>query len=265
MNTINAPDGTPLAYARLGSGPPLVLVHGTAAANPTAWTSAIPPLAEQFTLYALTRRGREPSGDGPVYALEREFEDIAALVDAIRTPAFVLGHSFGALVVLGAALRTRSMRKMILYEPALPLPGQPPVYPPGSLEKLQALFDAGEQETALVTFYSEVAELQPEEIEALRATPQWSARVQSAHTLLREAQAEYDYRYDPRQFEDLPTPTLLMVGSESPERVQAGCRALHAVLPNSRLAVLPGQQHIAMYTAPEMFVRTVRDFLLEAD
>lgn len=83
-------DGTWIAFHRRGVGPPLVLVAGTGAANPLAWTGVIPRLAEQFTVIAIDRRGRGASSDGPVYALEREAEDLAAVVGAMEQPAALL-------------------------------------------------------------------------------------------------------------------------------------------------------------------------------
>jgi pimeloyl-ACP methyl ester carboxylesterase len=238
----------------------LILVPGTGAANPIAWTGVIPTLAEHFRVYAVDRRGHGESGDSLTYAIEREFEDIAAVIDSMEEPANVLGHSFGALCALEAALRTRNIHKLILYEPALPLPGVT-IYPEGAIERLQALLEAGDQEAALTAFYQEVVMLSPEEIEQLRAAPAWSGRVAIAHTLPREAQAEETYHFDAQRFKDLQTPTLLLLGGESPPFLQAATEAIRTALPNSRVAVMPGQQHIAMYTAPDIFLRNILTFL----
>lgn len=93
--TITSSDGTLIAYERIGAGPPLVLVPAAGAANPTAWAAVIAELKEHFTLYAVDRRGHGKSGDGHIYAIKREFEDIAAVIDAIEEPANLFGHSFG--------------------------------------------------------------------------------------------------------------------------------------------------------------------------
>src|SRR5687768_6369257 len=115
-------DGTPIAYRRSGEGPALVLVHGTAADH-TRWQSILPALEERFTVYAIDRRGRGGSGDAPTYAIEHEFEDVAAMVDAISGPVSLLGHSYGALCALEAALRTDNVRRLVLYEPPIPTGG----------------------------------------------------------------------------------------------------------------------------------------------
>ena len=117
MGSVRSRDGTKIAYRNRGAGPPLVLVHGVAAANPVDWPAA-EALARRFTLYGVDRRGRRASGDGGSYALAREAEDVAAVVDAIGGRAFLLGHSFGGLCAMEAALLTPNVLKLILYEPA---------------------------------------------------------------------------------------------------------------------------------------------------
>src|SRR5438876_7125721 len=98
---VTSRDGTRLAVWRSGQGPPLVLVHGTTV-NHTDWAPVLPALRERFTVYAMDRRGCGASEDAPDYALEREFEDIAAVVDSAGEQVRLLGHSFGALCSLEA-------------------------------------------------------------------------------------------------------------------------------------------------------------------
>ncbi|RPJ21296.1 MAG: alpha/beta hydrolase [Chloroflexi bacterium] len=261
MDKVTSPDGTPIVYYRSGTGSPLILVPGSGAANPVAWTGVIPTLEEHFSVYAVDRRGHGESGDSPIYAIEREFEDIAAVADSIGEPANLLGHSFGALCTLGAAFLTPNIRKLILYEPAIPLPGVA-IYPEGVIDRLQALLEAGDREAVLTTLYHEVIRLPPHEIEQLRSSPAWSARVATAHTLPREARAEEQYEFDPQRFKDLQTPTLFLLGGDSPPFLKAATEAINTALPNGRVAVMPGQQHIAMYTAPELFLHNVLTFLI---
>src|SRR5688572_2832554 len=92
METIRSKDGTPIAYWRSGTGLPLILVHGTAGSY-IRWAPILPALEPHFSVYAFNRRGRGESGDAEKYAIEREFEDVAALVEAIEAPVYLLGHS----------------------------------------------------------------------------------------------------------------------------------------------------------------------------
>lgn len=254
---VTSPDGTRIGYERDGSGPPLVLVHGTSA-DRTRWEPVLAGLQARFTVYAVDRRGRGLSGDNAPYALEREFEDIVAVVDAINEPVALLGHSFGALCALEAAVRTRRVGRLILYEPGFKT--EPPPYEPGQRERLEALLAAGDRESALVAFFREIVAVSEEQLDMLRTAPSWPGRLAAVHTIPREF-ADGDYIFEPRRFERLAIPVLLLAGSESPRSLQAATTAVHAALPTSRLTAMGGQAHIAMTTAPELFTHLVLEFL----
>ena len=99
------------------------------------------------------------------------------------------------------------------------------------------------------------------DVSVLRAQPTWISRLANAHTVPRELRADRDYRFDPERFRELPMPTLLLLGSESRDVDRADAEALAAALPNASIAVLEGQGHTAMHTAPDLFIRIVGDFL----
>ena len=261
METIRSTDGTMIAYRRSGTGPPLVLVHGSTADH-TRWAPVLSAFEQHFTVYAVDRRGRGGSGDVKPYAIEREFEDIVALVNSIGEPVFLLGHSYGALCSLEAALRTSHLRKLILYEP--PIPTGIEIYPAEVVTRIQAKLDAGDREGAVTTFMQDIVRVPPHEMEILRAAPSWPARIAAAHTILRELRGSNEYVFEPTRFAGLTTPTLLLLGGESPAFFKAAIEAVHAALHDSRVIVMPGQQHTAMSTAPELFIREVLQFLAEA-
>jgi pimeloyl-ACP methyl ester carboxylesterase len=260
MEQVISNDGTPIALHQSGTGSPLVLVHGTGAANPRDWP-AFPALEKHFSVCAIDRRGRGASGDSNNYAIEREFEDIAAVVDANGEPANLLGHSFGGVCALGGALRAANVRRLVLYE-GIPIPGVP-MFPEGIIDRLQALLDRGDRERLLTTFYREVVRLSPDEVKQRTSSPEWPARLASAHTLPREMRAIESYEFNAQHFKDFQTPTLLLLGGDSPEWVKTATDEIDAVLPNSRIAVIPEQQHGAMYDAPDLFVQEVLAFLSE--
>lgn len=101
------------------------------------------------------------------------------------------------------------------------------------------------------------------ELELLRSAPVFPAMLDAAHTIPRELQAEAQYRLEPGRFSKLRTPTVFLLGSDSPPANKATLDAWHTALPHSRIAVFPGQQHIAHFTAPELFVAQVTQFLLK--
>jgi pimeloyl-ACP methyl ester carboxylesterase len=264
MDKILSKDGTPIAYQRSGAGAPLVLVHGTSSGH-WRWASILPSLEQQFTVYAIDRRGYGESGETSSYAIEREFEDVASVVNSIGEGVNLLGHSFGGICVLEAALLIPQLRCLVVYEPSpLPVPGVP-LYPEGIIERFQELLDAGDRENVVITAFRELAKMPAHELELLRASPRFPARVAAAHMWPRETRAEEEYRFEPARFKHLNVPTLLLVGGDSPEFMKATIETWNATLPNSRIVVLPGQQHIAFDTAPDLFVREVLAFLLESD
>lgn len=263
METVTSLDGTPIAYERTGNGPPLVLVHGMAS-NHARWElfDVRPRFAEQTTVYAMDRRGHGESGDTEEYALEREFEDVAAVVDAIDDPVHLLGHSHGGLCALEAALRTDTLCSLVVYEPAGPWE-LPHLYSEKRYEELAALVEAGENERALLLFLREVIGLPESQIDALRAAPNWSSRVDEAPTLPREYRAPVLYEFEPERFANVSTPTLLLVGGESPQWIKDATDVIDETLPNSRISILEGQEHLAMNTAPDLFIDEVLAFVRE--
>lgn len=259
--SVTSRDGTRIAYWQSGSGPPLVLVHGTTA-DRTRWARLLPQLEPHFTVYTMDRRGRGGSGDAPRYSIEREFEDVAAVIEAIEEPVFLLGHSYGAICSLEASLLTVKVKRLILYEPPIPLGAA--VYPAGVPERIQALVDAGELERGLEVFFREVVQMPDAEFGVYRSLPTWQGRIALAPTIPRELVIERTYRFQPDRFAAFDVPTLLLLGGDSPPVFRKVIDALGAALPASRVAILPGQQHVAMDTAPELFLREVLAFLFSS-
>lgn len=259
MQKIRSQDGTPIAYQQTGAGEPLVLVHGMGGSY-LRWAPVLPALEQQFTVYAVDRRGRGESVDTTDYAIEREFQDVATLVNSIGEGVNLLGHSFGGICALEAALLIPHLRSLILYEPPLPVPGVP-IYPEGVIDRLEALLAAGDRVGVVTSFMREVVRMPAHELERFQASPAFPSRVAAAHTLPREMRAHEQYRFEPERFKSLNVPALLLVGGDSPQFFKAAIEALHATLPNNRIVLLPGQQHIAMDTATELFVQEVQAFL----
>ncbi len=260
MELFTSTDGTAIAAVKSGAGPPLVLVHGTTADH-TRWSGVSPQLEEHFTVCAVDRRGRGESGDTGAYSIQREAEDIAAVVEAIEGTVAVLAHSYGAVCSLEAALLTDGIHKMVLYEP--PIPTGLDMYPPGVPDLMQELIDDDDPEGALELFFKSVVGMPEHEFDEYRQLPMWSRRVELAHTIPRELAIDKHYSFDPTKFADLDVPTLLLLGGDSPPMFRRAVEAVDAALPDSRVVTLAGQQHIAMDTNPELFLDEVLLFLRE--
>jgi pimeloyl-ACP methyl ester carboxylesterase len=154
------------------------------------------------------------------------------------------------------------MRSLVLYEPPLPQVGVS-IYPEGVIDRLEALMDTGDRTGVLVTFFREVVQMPPEELKLFKSSPAFAARIAAAHTIPRELRAHEVYRFEPERFQKLTVPTLLLVGGDSPAFFRVAIEALHHALGNSRIVELPGQQHIAIDTAPALFAHEVVAFLAE--
>lgn len=260
MQKVTSKDGTTISFWESGSGLPLLLVHGTTADH-RRWSAISQQLEKHFTVFAMDRRGRGGSSDSPVYNIMREAEDVAAVLKSIGEPAVVLGHSYGAICALEAALLSGSVRRLILYEP--PIPTGLAMYPPGVPDRMQALIDKGELESALEVFMREVVRMPEHDLETYRQLPMWKVRIQLAPTIPRELVIDRMYSFDPGKFANLQVPTMLLLGGDSPPLFRKATETVNSAIPNCSVVNLPGQQHIAMDTNPELFLEKVLQFLLE--
>jgi pimeloyl-ACP methyl ester carboxylesterase len=256
LEKVVSADGTPIAVWRSREGPPLVLVHG-AAADHIRWAPVLPALGEHFTVLAIDRRGRGQSGDADEYAIAREYEDVAAVVESAGEGVHVLGHSYGGICALEAALLTDGVRKLVLYEPPMGFLASPP----DVVHRLEALLEEGERDELVAFFMREVAGLPSDQVELLRSLPAWEARVAVAHTIPREERASREYAFDPDRFRELDVPTLFLQGGDSPAPFQAAGEAVRDALPNCRVVIMPGQRHAAMDTGTELFTAEALSFL----
>src|SRR6202790_2468951 len=144
--TVRSKDGTLIAVECAGAGPSLVIVHG-GTGDRTRWTPLFPLLASRFTVCAMDRRGHGASGDSPHYSLQREVEDVAAVVNSRPGTVFLLGHSYGGVCALEAAFLTNKISKLVLYEPPLQDLDHSAV-----VNRMGGLVQKGRRGQALVTF-----------------------------------------------------------------------------------------------------------------
>lgn len=257
---VRSRDGTSLAVWAEGTGPPFVVVHG--AVNTHAIDGPlVAELRDDLTVFTFDRRGRGESGDAASYSIEREFDDVAVVVEEVAAHSgaavALWGHSYGADVAMGGATRTDKLDRLVLYEPGLGA-----TYREGAIEVVEAAVAAGDTEKALLTVLAEIAGMTDEEIAFARSTPLWQVRLTTVPTVARELRAESGWVYRPGQFDAIDAPVLLLAGSESPpEQAQATLRAADAI-PDARIRVLDGHGHVAHRADPAMVAAIVRAFVL---
>ena len=260
VQKVTSKDGTTIGFRKSGSGPPLLLIHGTTADH-RRWSGILASFEERFTVYAMDRRGRGLSTDAPDYSIFREAEDVATVLEHIGEPVFVLGHSYGAVCALESTLLTDKIRRLILYEP--PIPTGVPMYPGNVPEGLQALIDRDSLEAALKLFMQEVVRMPGHELKVYSQLPMWKERIKLVPTIPREVTIDRSYQFDAKRFAHYQVPILLLLGGDSPELFRRAIAVLDSALTSSAVVTLPGQQHIAMDTNPELFVGEVVQFLVE--
>jgi pimeloyl-ACP methyl ester carboxylesterase len=261
LTLVPSRDGTLIAVECTGTGPTLLMVHG-GVGDRTRWTPMFPLLSSNFTACAMDRRGRGASGDSPEYSLQKEAEDVAAVVDSRPGAVFVLGHSYGAVASLEATFLTGHIAKLMLYEP----PVQDPVDRNLAVaDKIERLIQAGERERAVETFQMEVGDQSPSEIAAMKSRPSWPALVATIDSQPRQMHALAAYRFDAERMRAVTMPTMLLIGGETASPyMKRAISSLEASLPDSTVVVLEGQQHNAMDGARELLAAAIIDFAADA-
>ena len=264
ITRVTSRDGTEIAFWTSGDGPPLVLVHGTAADH-TRWQPLLPHLEPHVTVHAIDRRGRGAGGDGPEYHLEREYEDVAAVVDAVTAAATsrvdVYGHSHGGILTFGAATLTSQIRRLVLYE-GWPVP-DPLVYalPADVEERMDQLLARGDRDGVVEALFRSLEDMSDEDMTAIRSAPSWLGRVAAAHTVTREIRGETGALLDPEEAAKIRVPVLLLTGEDSADPAKPHAEVVAAALPDARVQVIEGQQHVADIMEPAKFVEQLLRFL----
>jgi pimeloyl-ACP methyl ester carboxylesterase len=265
---VTSRDGTPIAIFESGTAAtgtrPLVLVHGTTSDHLT-FRVVGPRLGLRRRLFAIDRRGRGASGDGPgAYSIAREFEDVAAVTDALAAktggPVDVIGHSFGGRTALGAALLTQAIGKVVSYEGAPAAPGRP-YQDPELVDRLLALLERGDPEGVLESFMRAIVGFDDEAMARFRADPVWPLRVAAAHTIVRELREEVSPVASLEELGRVRNPVLQVLGTESRRPFHEATEALDNRLADGTIARIRGAAHGAHHSHPDAFVTVVEAFL----
>jgi pimeloyl-ACP methyl ester carboxylesterase len=241
MDTVASRDGTTLAFDRLGDGPPVILVCG-GSTDRTANAPLATLLEPRFTVFNYDRRGRGESGDTPPYAVEREVEDIAAVIGGAGGSAFLYGTSSGAVLALEAAASGLPVTKLALWEPPFVLDekARPPA---DQVERYNEMIAEGRRGDAVEYFMAKVVGLPPEFVAQARSQPFWGAQEALAHTLAYDATIMGDYSLPNERAAAVTVPTLVLDGGASFAGMAEAAEALAEALPQGRRRTLEGQGH----------------------
>ena len=263
MQTVTSNDGTTIAYDLTGTGPALILVGG-ALSERSAGAPLATLLAPSFTVISYDRRGRGDSTDTAPYAVEREIEDIAALIAQAGGFASLYGMSSGAMLALRAAAHGLPITKLAMYEPPVIIDDTRAPIPQDYVPHLGALASSGRRGEAVEYFMSAAVQVPPAMVAEMRGTPMWPGMEAVAHTLAYDGAIMGDTMSGERatlqQFASVTTPTLVMDGGASPVWMRNSAQALVDVLPNARRLTLEGQTHAV---DPQLLAPILRAFFSE--
>lgn len=248
MRAVTSKDGTLIAFDQSGQGPVVILVSGALGVRShPMFTQLTAQLAPYFTVFNYDRRGRGDSGDTPPYAVEREIEDIEALIDEAGGATSVYGISSGAALALEAANKLPTkIKKLALYEPPFIVDGSRPPLPEDYVEQINQRIAEGRRGDA-VALFMKVVGVPDEFLASMRTTPMWTEMEKVAHTLAYDGTIMGDTQsgkpLPTNRWTSVTSPTLVIVGGASEAFFQHGTRALVDILPNAQHRILEGQTH----------------------
>jgi pimeloyl-ACP methyl ester carboxylesterase len=247
LGTTLSKDGTPIAFDRIGNGPPVILIDGALCYRGIGQSGQLAELlARYFTVFTYDRRGRGGSGDTAPYVVEREIEDIAALLSEAGGAAFLWGMSSGAVLALEAASRLSGIKKLALYEAPFIVDGSRST-PERDWVRIAEALAANRRSEAVKLFLKSVG-VPAFFIAVMPLMPMWSKLKAIAHTLPYDGTIVGDnQRGKPLpagRWASVTVPALVMDGGKSPAWMRQGNRSLADVLRNARYQTIEGQTHV---------------------
>ena len=256
---VRSDDGTAIAFDQSGEGAAVVLVSGALGDRASnARLAAL--LAPRFTVFNYDRRGRGESSDTPPYAVERELEDLRAVLEEAGGSAFVFGTSSGGNLALEAAARRLSITKLALWEPNFLVDDSRPPLPADYVTTVSQLVSSGRRGDAVEYFMTAAVGLPPEFVAPMRSMPMWQAMEGAAHTLAYDGSVVGDSmagnRLPSEPWASVTVRTLVLDGGQTPW-LSGGAEAIAAALPNAQRRTLEGQTHDV---APDALAPVLREF-----
>jgi pimeloyl-ACP methyl ester carboxylesterase len=244
MDKVTSADGTEIAYERVGTGPTVVLVGG-AFCDHNATAELANALAGDFTAVSYDRRGRGESGDTQPYDVQREVEDITALIRAFGGRAYLHGISSGAALCLVAAAAGAPVDAVSVLEPPYRVVTDAPPVPADYTETLIELTSTGRRAEAVGYFMTQAVGQPPEAVEEARKMPMWPALEAMAHTLAYDSYCLGGATHSglPAELSSVSVPVLGVHSTASPNWLVAATEAVAKAVPNGEVVGLPGGFH----------------------
>ena len=267
QKTVISKDGTSIAFEEMGAGPVVILVE-PALSDRSGGVKLAKHLAGKFTVISYDRRGRGKSTDTQPYAIEREVEDIEALIDATGGSAFLFGSSSGSVLALEAANKLDGkVKQLFMYEPPFIIDDSRPPMPDDFIDEVSALVSADRRNDAVRLFFTKAMGIPGFAVTLMRILmPGWSKMAGVAHTIPYDltllAGTQTGNALPSSRWARTTAPTLVMVGSKSEAFFHSGARALTNLLPDAQYRSLEGRDHSAVVMASKAIADEVEQFFL---
>jgi pimeloyl-ACP methyl ester carboxylesterase len=267
QKNVTSKDGTSIAFEQSGTGLVVILV-AAALADRSGTARLAKHLAEHFTVINYDRRGRGKSTDTQPYAVEREVEDIEALIDASGGSAFVFGSSSGSVLGLEASSKLGGeVKKLFMYEPPFIIDDSQPPMAADFAEQVTDLVSANRRNDAVKLFFHKGMGIPAFAVTLMRwLMPGWSKMASIAHTIPYDlavlAGTQAGKPLPANRWSSATAPTLVMVGGKSEAFFHNGAKALIDLLPNAQYSALEGRDHSAILMATKAIADAVEEFFL---
>jgi pimeloyl-ACP methyl ester carboxylesterase len=258
MQKVVSNDGTAIAYERIGEGPALILIGGAFndRRSDASGLGLAQQLAGDFTVYVYDRRGRGDSGDTLPYAVDREVEDLLALVAEVGGPVGLFGHSSGAALALRAAAGGGDVTRIALFEPPFTAPGDGDSANADLARRIETLVSEGRRGEAVEAFQLAIG-IPPEIVAQLRHAPFRPALEAIAHTLAYDMRVLGSGAVPVELARKVDVPALVVVGANSPESLRHAGKAVAGAIPGATMRVIDAADHSA---SPEQLARPLAAF-----
>ncbi len=243
MEKVTSKDGTVIAYDRLGKGPAVIMTLG--ALNTRKSGSKLAKLlSARFTVISYDRRGRGNSTDTAPYSVQREVEDVAALIGVVGEPVFLYGHSSGGALALEAVMALRKkVRKLAVYEVPYALDNGARRAATTYYKTLKSLLTTGRNDDAVALFIGSVG-VSDKQVQALKRMPMWKGLVRLAPTLAYDSTVLGKGHALPKdRLSGVTVPTLAMHGGAGAAFMGDVAREISETIPRAKLQTLPRQTH----------------------
>ena len=261
MPQVTSKDGTKIVYEKTGTGPAVVLVDGAFCFRSSGVTPRLAPLlSRNFTVYAYDRRGRGESGETAPYAVEREVEDLAAVVSAAGGPAYVCAFSSGCAIAIRAAAEVKP-KKLVLFEPPYVRNGSAMAVPPGAADEIARLVSSGRRSDAVTYFMRNVFGAPAIFVTLMRwfGRESWKKNESVAHTLPYDLALMGDYSVPVELLRSVDVPTTVLSGEKSPAGLRQAAENVADALPSAAHRILPRQSHsVSMDVLAPVLVESFR-------